>query len=274
MSDRLIFLTESEFREALTEGQKSIATHRGKGIADILGSSKVITKRKYKLKETKQLKILKRKYQFALEDVLEDVENGDLNEKAALSRLRDVFNETFRQAYALGLKAQGVGSRRKTGRIVSLFTENDNHFIRTAVGEELRYMSKFVKAIYKDSTSMTIENRMRLYVNGLDGLFGAGRVAALPANSVIWWAGPVDKNKCESCFYMRDNSPYMPHTLPTTPRAGDTLCLGNCRDKLVVRLAESAEIRRVEEGKTRAEHISSLNKIRANRRRKQARRRK
>ena len=273
MCDWLVFLTEREFREALTEGQKSVATHRGKGVADILGSSKKITSRKYTLNETKQLGILKRVYARELEDVLEAVERGDLSEKAALSRLREVFNDNFRKAYALGLKAQGVGARRKTGSVVSLFTENDDHFIRTAVGEELRFMKRFVTAIREDALSMAFERRVNMYVKGLDGLFGAGRVAALPKDVLMWWSGPVDGNKCESCFYLKDNSPYMPHTLPTTPRAGDTLCLSNCRDKLVVRVAESAEIRQVNEGKTREEHMASLNEIRANRRRRQARRR-
>lgn len=268
MDDWLVILDPSEWRDALTEGQKSVATHRGKSIAEILGSAKKITKRKATLNTSKYFETLKRKYRTELTDILERVVKGKLSEKNALARLRVIFNENFKNAYALGLKAQGVGSRKKTGRVVSLFTENDLHFIKTAVGEELRYMKKFIRAINEDNLFMSLERRAELYVNGLNGLFGAGRVAALPNDAAIWWSGPVDKNKCESCTYLMRNGPYLPHTLPATPKDGSTLCLSNCRDKLIVRAAEKSEVKQINEGKTRDEHIAALRRIRANRKRR------
>lgn len=270
--DWLIILDEHEWRTALAEGQKSIASHRdAANIVSALGSSKKIPRRKVEMRVGKRMDVLKDAYRDELGDLLRRVEGGKVTEKSAALTLRRVFNEYFRKAYALGLQAQGVGARRKLKYLVSEFTDDDLHHIRTAVSEELRYMRKFLSAIAEDRLFMSFDNRLELYVQGLDGVFGGARIAALPAKTVLWWAGPRDKNKCESCTYLLNNSPYLPTTLPTTPRAGDTLCLSRCRDKIVARKAVTEEVRRISAGKTLNEHVHALERIREDRKRRKGR---
>ncbi len=265
--DWLVVLSDGEWREALSEGQKSISTHPNpNATVEAIGSSKKITRRKTALRETKALHRLQASYRAKLQSTLEMVEGGRTSENQALRLMRKLFTEHFELAYALGLKAQGVGSRREPTSIVKQFSDADRKHIKTAVSEEVRYMKGFIKAILNETSGMTIERRLDMYVRGLAGVFGGARVAALPQDALMWWTGPMDSAKCESCEYLMKSGPYTKHTLPATPRDGTTLCLTNCRDKVVVRKAMTEEIDRVV--KSRRSHVRALNRIREDRKKR------
>lgn len=42
-------------------------------------------------------------------------------------------------------------------------------------------------------------------------------------------------HNCNGCRFLSEHSPYVKESIPTTPRAGSTRCLNNCRCKLVAR---------------------------------------
>jgi hypothetical protein len=58
------------------------------------------------------------------------------------------------------------------------------------------------------------------------------------------------------------NNLYTKKTLPTVPRSGATVCLTNCRDRLLVRRVDSkTALETTYGGKTREQHVGALARI-------------
>lgn len=115
-----------------------------------------------------------------------------------------------------------------------------------------------------DRGKRDISDRVLNYIDSLKHVFYAGRVMGTPEGTVIDWISPLDRNTCNGCRFLSNKSPYTRETLPTTPRAGSTRCLQNCRCRLVIRQVSPAET-----SKTRAKHRSrrwymdKLNRLKA-----------
>jgi hypothetical protein len=172
----------------------------------------------------------------------------------------------WRDVYLAGIRAGGFpGQGAGKGKmLVQLSSEmGDEHWLKTAMQHEMRFLNKFLNAIVEDDFVMPLDRRARMYVNALTSFYESARMISLPDTVLIHWSGPDDKVTCPSCRYLFENSPYTKFNLPTTPRAGMTLCLTNCRDKLVVRRVGADQVQAVltESKYTRGGHVSNLRKI-------------
>ena len=62
----------------------------------------------------------------------------------------------------------------------------------------------------------------------------SGRVMGTPNVYAIYWVLNKNAEHCDSCVYLRDHGPYHRYNIPTTPGAGQTQCLGNCKCRLMM----------------------------------------
>ena len=91
------------------------------------------------------------------------------------------------------------------------------------------------------SSRFTIEKRIRLYVDSLEGHYNAGRVAGSPNNTLVHWVLEKGHEPCKECEYLAANSPWPKELLITTPKAGFCTCLMNCKCSLKIVPSESYE---------------------------------
>ena len=86
-------------------------------------------------------------------------------------------------------------------------------------------------SIENKTTVMPLEKRVSMYAQTLDGIEGNAWVEDQGDRVVIDWVLGVAEH-CPDCLILAANSPYTKLSLPTTPRAGSTKCLSNCRCSL------------------------------------------
>lgn len=249
----MLILQEEVWNQLLHEGAKSIAYHQDpKALIAKISEPGIVPHFGTSVRFTPDFYTLREGYRRDLSVALST--GGDL---------KSLFERYFKAAYAMGIRSHGIGSSRSIRAIVTEFTSSDHRYIDNMVDEELGFMRGFKKAMRTDTGRMNYNTRFNMYVEGLESIYKSGAVAALPSNSLIYWSGPTDKNKCESCWYLVRNSPYLPETLPTTPRACDTRCRTNCRDRLIVRPGSEHEVSHLwanAENDLRR-HVENLNRI-------------
>lgn len=251
----------------ITEKEKSISTHRDpKSLVQRLGgSTKEPPSGALKMGFSEDYREIRKRYAKSLHEQLYAHHLRRQPKKATLEKLGRVFAKHFSAAYAEGLRSQGVAEDRSIRDIVKEFGTDDKRHIRTMVSEELKYVGRFLSDMDNQNLKVPYEQRFLLYVQGLDGVYTGGRIAAIPEDVLLYWVGPKDKRKCLSCTYLTGASPFLPDTLPTTPRAGDTLCLGNCRDRIVAYQASPAEVRNAKRGYSKRVHRRNLSRIKRDR---------
>jgi len=178
---------------------------------------------------------------------------------------RRIMRKAWKEAFLLGVRASGFVGRGKgaAGAYNFELTADDEKWLRSAMRHEMRFLNKFLNAVTEQSYSMPLPRRTRMYVDALESFFGNARVMGMPATSAYWWVGKKDKRVCASCEYMHKHSPFHKKTLPTVPRTGATLCLTNCRDRLLVRVVGSDRATAILQGSryTRGGHIKNLREI-------------
>jgi hypothetical protein len=247
-------LNESE------RGQKGFQTHENPDeLPSKIGRKKVYKEgRTRTFKRTKQMEGIRGMYFSALE--------GVLISEASEKQVREVIKEYFSKAYAQGVLNSGISTRKTVDQVISKFTDSDKEHVKTAVDEEMGYLRKFMGRVMEGEVDLDmIQKRVKMYVKSLDGIYGSGRVAGLDENTYIHWKpGPesVEKERCPSCKYLMKESPYTKNNLPTTPRAGMTRCLFNCKDVLVAEQVAEGEVQSLDESsKTLETHLTILNRI-------------
>jgi hypothetical protein len=178
-------------------------------------------------------------------------------------RVTKTMKMAWRDSFLAGARAAGIpGTSASAERFK--FESTDGAWLKSAMTHEMRYLNKFLDAILEDTGTMPINRRLGMYVDSLSSFYDSARVIGLPKNSLIYWSGPGDKVTCEGCRYMFENAPFTKYTLPTTPRAGATACLTNCRDRLLVRHASLSAVQEAEAtGLSREQHLSALGRIKA-----------
>lgn len=204
----------------------------GKGIGDFRYRNQSVGRSKKNarissaksINTTRRLENIKRVYRRSLQSLADRVNSGRITEREALQKSRDLIEQAFEQAYLLGVRASGLTSVNNRGDLRS----RDKQYIERAADDEFGFWSKFIQ----EGGMMPMDSRVNMYARGLDSVYSTARVNGLPTNTILIWSGNNDGRTCESCQFLFENSPYTPNNLPTTPRAGDTLCLSNCRDYL------------------------------------------
>ena len=95
-----------------------------------------------------------------------------------------------------------------------------------------------------DSSRTNVYRLVDAYVETINAIYHAGLVRATPAETIWFWRlHPAEH--CEGCKVLARYSPYTKFTLPTTPKAGSTQCLSNCKCSLEARTARPGEVERV-----------------------------
>jgi len=190
-------------------------------------------------------------------------ESGVIKGSELKKQMVKTMKVAWRDSFLAGVRASGtpgVGKGKK-GAVVSL-TPADEKWLKSAMKHEMQFLNKFWSAIVEGTWKMPLIRRANMYVDALENFYESGKVIGLGQNTKITWAGPHDKKTCPSCQYMFEHNPYTKFSLPTTPRSGLTICLTNCRDKIVARRVDPAVYEKLlETGLWRSTHIKNLRKI-------------
>ncbi len=165
-----------------------------------------------------------------------------------------------------GVRSSGVPGDMGDKKWRLQTSPEDEKWLKSAMQHEMRFLNKMLKAIVEDDYKMPLARRVRMYIDALESFYNSARVIGLPIQTLFHWKlspeGIKKKNICASCQYLADNSPYTKKTLPTTPRSGLTLCLTNCRDKLVARRVSNEKVIEVNENSpAKSTHIQKLRRI-------------
>jgi len=140
-------------------------------------------------------------------------------------------------------------------------TSEDKEWFHHAVQSELGYMEKFLQAIRYKKSRMGPERRIAMYANSMHSMFESGRVMGLPSDRIIHWV-TTPAEHCPSCLYLESVSPFTRYTIPTTPKAGSTKCLTNCKCKLVLEHVDISKVLQVSRKRPRTKTIlNNLAKI-------------
>jgi len=140
---------------------------------------------------------------------------------------------------------ESAGTEAITGKL--RIGRREKAWLQSAVEEELRYLRVFLrKVIAGKASEKEIAKRINAYVATLKHIYYSGRIVGSPDHMIVDWVTAMDRKVCASCRFLQGWSPYSRMTLPTTPRAGQTICRYNCRCRLVMRPALPDDLKKVE----------------------------
>ena len=185
--------------------------------------------RKLERMEREQLRVWDfRRFQASREftAIVEDLVSRPETYTQALAKADSWLERWSLSAYRAGLMAAGIGD-------LPMNTDDDK-FMETWVKAERAYLITFFKQIRRSLVSMSrARMRARMYANTLDALVYSALVGSFPQSGteVHWVLGVAEH--CPDCLRLSRKT-YKPKTLPTTPRAGATRCMSNCKCTLVV----------------------------------------
>jgi hypothetical protein len=170
----------------------------------------------------------------------------------------DFFQHFYTKVWEAGRGASGLDLYMPE----ALPTRAEAEWLKSAIREELTFWQSFMTEVEKGEAQFademdpmdltlrpparnyTVEERIDMYLAGLEGIYENGRVSAMPSNLLFYWFGPKpgERGICKGCTYIVERQPFTKDTLPAVPRTGSTPCLMNCRHKLVVRQASAKEV--------------------------------
>lgn len=170
----------------------------------------------------------------------------------------DFFEHFYGRMFEAGRKASGLDLYMPDAKI----TKGEQDWLKSSVREELKYWQSFLEEIKKGEVAFrseldpqqlrlkaprrkyTVEERLSMYLRGLEAVFENGRVSGMPPNLLFYWFGPKpgEKGICKGCEYIVERQPFTKATLPAVPRSGATPCLSRCRHRVVVREASLTEV--------------------------------
>lgn len=161
------------------------------------------------------------------QDLARQLADGKITKNQFIARSRILFKAGYEKAYRLGTDASGLA-------FVKLPSE-DLAWLKRARSSEYKFLDKFADDMIAGKGSMSYDDRASMYIDSIDSTFDAGRVDAYPneGTKIYWELSPAEN--CGDCIDLALNSPYTPDTLPTTPRAGGTMCLSGCKCHLRIR---------------------------------------
>lgn len=173
-----------------------------------------------------------------------------------------IMKRAWKDAFLAGIRSTGIAGRGPGMSGVEL-APDDETWLRGATAHEMRFLNGFIDAVTTGDYKMPLDRRTGMYVDALESFYDSARVIGLPATSVLRWTGRKDKKVCASCEYLVKHNPYHKRTLPAVPRSGLTICLTNCRHRLLVRMVDSATALAVlrDSEYTRGGHLKNLLEI-------------
>jgi hypothetical protein len=184
--------------------------------------------------------IAKAKAYVRVMKLMKQHEAGDIDIGQLGWGLKKELGVAYQEAYVFGQQSVGY-----TGDLM----DEDLAFIKSFRRSENKFLNKFMGAIVADKLVMDRYERAKMYVDTIKTVFDHGRVEGAPPWVTIYWVPSRGAQHCPDCLILAVNSPYTKKTLPTTPRAGDTRCLSNCKCHLMIRFKKPKEEPDAEEKK-------------------------
>lgn len=152
--------------------------------------------------------------------------DNPLSKTAFKKQSKQLLKDAYTKAFQLGIKSSGVG--RVSGKFGTNLTKEEERWVKSAFSQEMRYFNQFFDQIVKGTSRQNILHRIKNYALTVNAIFEAGKVRSISAESLIYWVlHPAEH--CPDCLELSKRSPYTKYTLPTTPKAGVTRCLMNCK---------------------------------------------
>lgn len=231
---------ETEWYEiSLKEGAKDIGSRREWSqdkeiVAAFLHALKPgVDKRAYD-RAYHKWKRAKEKYRAEFQDLVAKLGTGELTLTQFQHRTRRLFKDMYETAYRLGTDAGGLEDLE--------LPDEDLRWLERVRKAEYVFLAGFAADILRRRGAMNYQDRANMYIDTSESMFHAGRVGAYPdeGTSVYWNLGIAEH--CDDCVDLSMQSPFTPRTLPTTPKAGGTQCLSNCRCSLQVRYERPSRI--------------------------------
>ena len=217
MPDLLDHLFE-KFSKSIMKKNKGVATtpNNSSSLKNQIISSFILTKNNY----SRELK-----------NNLSGLIGGKISKDEYLVLQRSAIKTAYENSYLAG-KTYSQTTEMTLG-------DDERRSLAYQTTQEMSFMTKFADDVINQGGKMNYFKRLQMYVDGLNAVFMAGRVAYLPEQvEIIWQLGETDKH-CVDCLSFAANSPYSKKTLPTLPRAGNSRCLSNCRCRLNYRFIGS-----------------------------------
>lgn len=185
--------------------------------------------RRLERQQHEQLKVWEfRRFQAAREftAIVEDFVAKPNTHERALAKADSWLERWSLSAYRAGLMAAGIGDLP--------MNKNDDKYVETWIKTERAFLVSFFKKISRSLVSPPrARMRARMYANTLDALVYSALVGSFPQSGTeIHWVLGVAEH-CPDCVRL-SRKHYRPKTLPTTPRAGSTRCMSNCKCTLRV----------------------------------------
>jgi hypothetical protein len=177
----------------------------------------------------KQFDALQERLRGVILDYTKSFLGGKIGKTRWLEWVRHSLREAYQEAFALGMKSSGAENVRAS---VAQF---DKEWVSGAARQELKFFNQLLRQVEEGTYKGRLEKRLAAYAEALQNVFYSGRVMGTPSGHIIDWVGPNDRETCNGCQFLLKHTPYTKATIPTTPRAGDTRCLNNCRCRLVIR---------------------------------------
>lgn len=210
----------------------------------------------------KTLKKVQSRIEGELNKQIFDFQSGAIDEKEFRTRAVKTMKRAWKEVFIAGVRSSGVKSPVQKEMIPAL-SADDEKWLRSAMQHEMRFLNGMLAAVIEETWVMPLPRRVKMYADALESFYDSARVMGLPANiSVHWLLRHRDEKVCPSCWYLDEHSPYSKKTLPTTPRSGLTICLTNCRCRLLLRIVEQDKaLALMQASPTRGTHIKRLRKI-------------
>jgi hypothetical protein len=185
----------------------------------------------------------------AVDKLTSDLEAGKISLDKFDRGMHDSITTNFRDAYSVG--------RGK------LLDAGDEEYLSRAVDTELGYARKFGRDIKEKRLRMPRTQRAAMYGNTVEGIAWNAKVESFPDGALIGWL-LGNAEHCTDCLILASQSPFTKQTLPTTPRAGGTICRSRCKCRLTVKKGrltraerEQAEMYGEHRGETLAEMLTT-----------------
>jgi len=157
---------------------------------------------------------------------------GDVTFKKLKRGSEFIIRDTYKKVFDAAMDSAKVAMVGE-GDIV---TSEEKRWLKTAINAELRYWKKLLDdAKTGKLSSRNAQRRVRMYADTVRSVYDAARVLATPANVLLVWVTRGDNKICDSCKYMASKSPFTKQTIPVVPRDGSSICLSNCRCRLVIK---------------------------------------
>lgn len=214
----LLKLTEADLAELPTDEVAALEEL----VADALAIVEARTGQGRRTKLPPQVAHVADRHFRKMNDLTRALEQGRIGRDAYDRQSLEAITQSFTDAYARG---KGV----EPGDL----EPGDLEWIRRAAEYEAGFARKFGADIENEALRMPRAERARLYGLTVEGVAWHGRVESAGWNARIKWV-LGDAEHCEDCLILAANGPYTKANLPTTPKAGDTVCKSRCKCHLEV----------------------------------------